>query len=86
MRNFRPTHWSDRLNIWYISFLHPSLLILISCSLQAPEILAEKGYDESSDWWSAGILMYEMLYGMAFNYPPLLQSNISAHLNLSTLF
>ena len=29
----------------------------------APEILKEKGYDESVDWFSLGCLMYEMLTG-----------------------
>lgn len=36
----------------------------------APEIVAvgladtkEKGYDETADWWSVGILFFEMLYG-----------------------
>ncbi|KAL6075676.1 G-box binding factor [Balamuthia mandrillaris] len=29
----------------------------------APEILEEKGYDETADWWSVGILMFEMVFG-----------------------
>lgn len=29
----------------------------------APEILTREGYDKSVDWWSLGILMFEMLVG-----------------------
>jgi len=32
----------------------------------APEIFAQKGYSQSVDWWSLGVIMYECLVG----YPP----------------
>lgn len=32
----------------------------------APEVFARKGYDESVDWWSVGVILYEMVVG----YPP----------------
>lgn len=30
----------------------------------APEMLAKKGYDGSVDWWSLGIVAFELLFGM----------------------
>ena len=30
----------------------------------APEVLAGAGYDKLADWWSLGILAYEMMFGL----------------------
>jgi len=32
----------------------------------APEVFGDEGYDKSCDWWSLGVIMFEMLIG----YPP----------------
>lgn len=34
-----------------------------SLAYMAPEILDKKGYSTSVDWWSLGVLAYELLFG-----------------------
>ena len=46
----------------------------------APEIITREGHNKSADWWSYGILLYEMLYGI----PPFYSKNIEKMFELIT--
>ena len=37
----------------------------------APEVLERTGYNQACDWWSVGVILYEMLVGQ----PPFLANN-----------
>lgn len=37
----------------------------------APEILLGKGHNKDADWWSVGVLLFEMLSGKVMSCPSL---------------
>lgn len=41
----------------------PLTAVAGSMAYMAPEILAKKGYLSTIDWWSLGVMMYELLFG-----------------------
>jgi serine/threonine kinase 32 len=41
----------------------PLTAVAGSMAYMAPEILAKKGYSETIDWWSLGVIMYEIMFG-----------------------
>ena len=43
----------------------------------APEVLIGNGYTKSVDWWTLGILLYEMLAGL----PPFYDENVNKMYN-----
>jgi len=46
----------------------------------APEIITREGHNKSADWWSYGVLLYEMLFGI----PPFYSNNTEKMFDLIT--
>lgn len=50
--------------VMLIYFIHQKIIyILLKVEYMAPEVVNRKGHTLAADWWSFGVLMYEMLTG-----------------------
>jgi serum/glucocorticoid-regulated kinase 2 len=56
----------------------PSVCPRPAWTAAAPEIITGAGHDKGVDWWSLGILLYEMLVGL----PPFYSENVSTMYDL----
>ena len=56
-------HLTDFNIAVYYNPSKPLVSIAGSMAYMAPEVLLRKGYFESVDWWSLGVVMFELLFG-----------------------
>uniref|UniRef100_A0A7S3A882 non-specific serine/threonine protein kinase n=3 Tax=Rhodosorus marinus TaxID=101924 RepID=A0A7S3A882_9RHOD len=68
---FRSSDTGERIAKWKQLSRHQAFSAVGTPNYISPEVLMTGRYDETSDWWSLGIIMYEMLIG----YPPFWSSS-----------
>lgn len=60
-----------------IRSVEPQVISILILEYLAPEVLIGKGYTKSVDWWTLGILLYEMIGGL----PPFYDENTNVMYN-----
>ena len=50
---------------WRTGSLSKAFSVCGTPQYMSPEVIAEQGHDMLSDWWSLGIVLYELVTGMA---------------------
>ncbi|KAJ8905725.1 hypothetical protein NDN08_002230 [Rhodosorus marinus] len=68
---FRSSDTGERIAKWKQLSRHQAFSAVGTPNYISPEVLMTGRYDETSDWWSLGIIMFEMLVG----YPPFWSSS-----------
>lgn len=61
----------SRLNLWKVLAKESAFSQVGTPNYIAPEVLQDHAYSESCDWWSLGVILFEMLVG----YPPFCSRN-----------
>lgn len=61
----------DRLHLWKALAKEYAFSQVGTPNYIAPEVLQDQSYTEACDWWSVGVILYEMLVG----YPPFCSRN-----------